>query len=226
MKVEKTQTENSAAGDRLPCPFCGSDQTGFVAVAPWDDGYGRRPGYRSLACIDCWSHGPRELTDDDAVRSWNIAARCLHVPNEEANNYSLILNALGMEEGNPVAAVEFMLETLRGIAGADWRQWEELASPEEFVRWAKSRANHALMVSRAGEAGVNLSVGLERIHIPKGGMCCTCTKLRDPCNALPFGTMPVIGTTAKGEIIVRCTEHDRVRSNVQANPPPAVGRSG
>jgi len=35
-------------------------------------------------------------------------------------------------------------ETLQGIADADWRRWEELASPEEFVRWAKSRAAHAL----------------------------------------------------------------------------------
>ena len=35
-------------------------------------------------------------------------------------------------------------ETLQGIADADWRRWEELASPEEFVRWAKARATHAL----------------------------------------------------------------------------------
>ena len=27
---------------------------------------------------------------------------------------------------------------------ADWRKWEELATPEEFVRWAKARAMHAL----------------------------------------------------------------------------------
>ena len=35
-------------------------------------------------------------------------------------------------------------ETLQGIADADWRKWEELATPEEFVRWAKARAMHAL----------------------------------------------------------------------------------
>jgi len=40
--------------------------------------------------------------------------------------------------------VELMRETLRGIVEADWRSWEELASPDEFVRWAKHRANHAL----------------------------------------------------------------------------------
>lgn len=35
-------------------------------------------------------------------------------------------------------------ETLQGIADADWRRWEELATPYAFVRWAKSRAAHAL----------------------------------------------------------------------------------
>lgn len=68
--------------------------------------------------------------------------------NEKAcvENYSRILAILGMdEEDDPVAAVEYMRETLQGIAEADWRRWEELASPDEFVRWAKARANHALM---------------------------------------------------------------------------------
>lgn len=35
-------------------------------------------------------------------------------------------------------------ETFQGIVDADWRKWEELATPDEFVRWAKSRANHML----------------------------------------------------------------------------------
>ena len=38
-------------------------------------------------------------------------------------------------------------ETLQGIADADWRRWGDLATPEEFVRWAKSRAAHALRPS-------------------------------------------------------------------------------
>jgi len=42
------------------------------------------------------------------------------------------------------AQIEMMRSTLHGIVDADWRKWEELASPEEFVRWAKSRANHVL----------------------------------------------------------------------------------
>lgn len=41
--------------------------------------------------------------------------------------------------------IERMRETLHGIANADWRTWEELASPSEFVAWAKSRARHTLL---------------------------------------------------------------------------------
>ena len=41
-------------------------------------------------------------------------------------------------------AIERLRKTLRGIANADYRDWHELASPDEFVRWAKSRARHAL----------------------------------------------------------------------------------
>jgi len=40
-------------------------------------------------------------------------------------------------------AMKLALETLEGIANSNWRKWEELASPEEFERWVKSRANHS-----------------------------------------------------------------------------------
>lgn len=43
--------------------------------------------------------------------------------------------------------INLLRETLEFIAGADYRKWEELSSPDEFVRWAKSRANHALILS-------------------------------------------------------------------------------
>jgi hypothetical protein len=42
------------------------------------------------------------------------------------------------------AEVDKMRETLTGIRDADWRKWEELASPDEFVAWAKRRAYAAL----------------------------------------------------------------------------------
>ncbi len=52
---------------------------------------------------------------------------------------------------NALADVERMQETFEGILSADWRKWEELASPEEFVRWAKARALHALARGREGD---------------------------------------------------------------------------
>ena len=42
------------------------------------------------------------------------------------------------------ARVAEMRSTLSVIVTAEWRAWGKLASPEEFVRWAKSRANHAI----------------------------------------------------------------------------------
>lgn len=45
--------------------------------------------------------------------------------------------------------IERMRQTLLGIVEADWRHWQELADPNEFVRWAKARANHALQVPNA-----------------------------------------------------------------------------
>ena len=51
-----------------------------------------------------------------------------------------------LEEWFPYTDEELarLRETLQGIADADWRRWEELATTDEFVRWAKSRAAHAL----------------------------------------------------------------------------------
>ena len=40
----------------------------------------------------------------------------------------------------------------RSMVVADWRKWEELASPEEFERWVKSRAAHMAAFARAAIA--------------------------------------------------------------------------
>lgn len=48
--------------------------------------------------------------------------------------------------GEPVDIRQEVIETLEIILAADWRKWEELASPDEFVRWAKARANYALSI--------------------------------------------------------------------------------
>lgn len=53
-------------------------------------------------------------------------------------------HALAKQCDVAVCEVERLREVLRGIAAANWRTWEELARPDEFVRWAQARANHAL----------------------------------------------------------------------------------
>lgn len=45
-------------------------------------------------------------------------------------------------------ALKLALETAEAIVAANWKTWEELATPEEFERWAKSRANHMVAVIR------------------------------------------------------------------------------
>ena len=45
-------------------------------------------------------------------------------------------------------AMKLALETAEGILNADWRKWDELASPAEFERWAKSRANFMATILR------------------------------------------------------------------------------
>lgn len=49
-------------------------------------------------------------------------------------------------------ALQVLRAQCESMASADWRQWEELASPEEFVRWAKSRASHMEVQARAAIA--------------------------------------------------------------------------
>lgn len=64
--------------------------------------------------------------------------------------------------------IEMMRSTLQGIVGADWRKWEEPASPEEFVRWAKSRANHVLSTSTTPQSGQFLTHIRVITELPKG----------------------------------------------------------
>jgi hypothetical protein len=51
-----------------------------------------------------------------------------------------------MSNEKTLAAEEIarLRETLTMIADADWRDWGELASPDEFVIWAKARASYVL----------------------------------------------------------------------------------
>lgn len=64
---------------------------------------------------------------------------------EDAERIVAALNN-GPFGGELVDIRQEVIETLEMILAADWRKWEELASPDEFVRWAKSRANYALSI--------------------------------------------------------------------------------
>lgn len=102
----------------------------------------------------------RELQDalgrppefDDADTLADEAADALEVLIARDKDLKAQINAgLAEPRGCPtpgacsaVAEVASLRATLQGIVDADWRKWEELAQPEEFVRWAKCRANYAL----------------------------------------------------------------------------------
>ena len=45
-------------------------------------------------------------------------------------------------------AMKLALEWMETIVNSNWRNWGELASPEEFERWVKTRANHSAVVLR------------------------------------------------------------------------------
>lgn len=50
---------------------------------------------------------------------------------------------------------KLLRETMHGIAVADWRKWDdEMRSPNEFVKWAKSRAQHTLVALGAYSDGM------------------------------------------------------------------------
>ena len=75
------------------------------------------------------------------LEAWN--QQLVDNPNAEAADVDVAKRLLkhGIEA---LEELKRLRETLQGIADADWRKWEELATPEEFVRWAKARAAHAL----------------------------------------------------------------------------------
>lgn len=59
-------------------------------------------------------------------------------------------------------------------------------------------------------------MNVQNQYQPKGGMCVTCKKLFNNCSKLHFENMPVISTTADGQVIVRCTAHSRFNAGLGA----------
>jgi len=69
------------------------------------------------------------------------------------------------------------------------------------------------MIEETKLNALRLSVKLERERYqPKGVMCATCVWINADCSHMAFEEMPVISTTAEGQLIVRCTAH--LRSDV------------
>ena len=61
---------------------------------------------------------------------------------------------------NKDEALKLALEWMEAIVNSNWRNWEELTSPEEFERWVKSRANHSAVALRQALAQPEQSVDL------------------------------------------------------------------
>lgn len=51
-----------------------------------------------------------------------------------------------------IKALEVFQEHCESMADANWRRWEELASPIEYERWVKARAAHMAAQARAALA--------------------------------------------------------------------------
>lgn len=73
-------------------------------------------------------------------------------PGKLSDIYIAAIKADRQRRSEPVKIPKEVIETLEGIVNADWRTWEELASPDVFVRWAKSRVSHALaLIAQYGQ---------------------------------------------------------------------------
>lgn len=53
-----------------------------------------------------------------------------------------------------LAALKVFQDQCEMMESANWRKWEELASPEEFELWVKSRATHMALQARSAIANV------------------------------------------------------------------------
>lgn len=74
-----------------PCPFCRSEDIKYS------------PLVGCVFCEDCHTYGPRESTDEDAIRKWNAAWRKEDAEMEK-NCGSWMLLFCGRENGGVISA--------------------------------------------------------------------------------------------------------------------------
>ena len=86
----------------------------------------------------------------DMVDSFD--ARSEHMPLEVYASISSELRRLHEVKQELLDALTVIQSQFGSMAVADWRKWEELASPDEFERWVKSRAAHMAALARAAIA--------------------------------------------------------------------------
>lgn len=75
-----------------------------------------------------WNAGPKTVRGSTGIEAAEFEIKRLQDSNEALR-----------------ARLESLENELRNIINADYRSWESgLDTPEEFVRWAKSRCRHTL----------------------------------------------------------------------------------
>ena len=130
--------------DRLkPCPFCGSDAEIIVLEGEIEND--PSVGAKCVQCTNslCMASSALiyPLMDDVTnllMEKWN--KRPVNVMSRELD----VVTLSGKEYDDLLEKIDRLSESLKGIANSDYKNWQELSTPEEFVRWAKSRAVHAL----------------------------------------------------------------------------------
>ena len=108
----------------------------------------------------------QNITEANARRlaaCWN-ACEGIATPDLEVDNVTFTemlreRTTLKAQRDELLAALRVVQSQCESMADADWRKWEELASPEEFERWVKSRAAHMAVQANAAIAKATNQAG-------------------------------------------------------------------
>ena len=117
-----------------------------------------------------------------------------------------------------IEAMNLALGTAEGILNADWRKWDELASPAEFERWAKSRAYFAATILREAlaEQPAQPSLRCQTESCVNENSIAMCKKCVNSSEFLPWAEQPaqqelvngcVCRWNSEGDRVVTCERH-------------------